>query len=237
MSRKISQFIITFAAVCMTAGIAHAEFSPPQNWTRGDTNTTYQQWDLFTSLTNQLPAPDTINPNGDPTVSVRNDTNLYILTGNIYAPGGAAQIGVNVPDYGLGAGFLTTVNLQLRTQGTEMLNSSLVLRYEQGGEPQAVAPVNQELILTEQLGGPGGVLVERWFTFHVPTSPDMFDIEFDAQGPHMSLDALIIDTITTTEAEGYLTSAAIPEPGTIAMLGLATFALLRRRNDTRTCAT
>lgn len=229
MDRKIFQLVVALTAAIFAVGQAHAEFSEPQNWNRADTNSTFQQWDLFTGFTNQLADGDAFNPNGTASLSVTNDTSIYALTGNIYAPGGIAQFGINVPDYGLGDGFLTTVNLQIRTQGTEMLTSSLQLNYNAGGDSHIASPVNQQIILSQPLGGPGGVLVERWFTFHIPTSPDMFDVTFQALGPHMSLDALVIDTITTTETEGYLT-AAVPEPTTLGLLGFAgTLMLVRRR--------
>lgn len=192
-------------------------FVAPSQWTRGQADTTYQEWDVFTSATGPN-APDVgvSNPNGTPDLT--NNAGGILTGGNIYSFAGPLDVDLLVPDYN-SSGDVTTVILQTLTLGTEMAPASLNI----GG----IAPIDQAELSRTALGGPGGYAVESWFKFHLPYSASSFTIAFQAAGPHMSLDRVAVDSITSGE---YVPEPnPVPEPVTAALLLTGSAVLLPRR--------
>lgn len=243
VSRAPSTFRAPYAALALSAAAfaiiapatARAAFTTPESWTRGDAGTTVQHWDIFESPAAGPHAADAtpitpFNPNGAAIVAVTDFTNAFFVPGssNVYSPGGPLNVDITVPTDGLGAGQFTTILFQTRTQGTEVNYGNVRLTYNNGITNQTITPVVQGELSRIALGGFGGSMVDTGYKFHVPYSPTSVLIEFEATGPHMSLDALLVDT--TTSSTGYATHNTVPEPATAGVLLLGgAAALLRRR--------
>ncbi|GMU23112.1 MAG: hypothetical protein AMXMBFR13_31950 [Phycisphaerae bacterium] len=187
---------------------AEAAFVPPTLWARGQANTTYQEWNVFSSVAGPNgPDVGSYNPNGTPNLRDTSGGALLTGSGNIYSPAAVLNIAVEVPDYA-GAGDVTTVILQTRTLGSEIDLGSVQV----GGA--SASDVGE--LLREPAGGPGGFAVETWFKFLLPYSAAGFTIQFNADGSSMSLDRVAVDTIT---AATYIPEPnPVPEPGALVLL-------------------
>ncbi|MFO0948975.1 MAG: hypothetical protein U1D30_24200 [Planctomycetota bacterium] len=216
---------LRMAAICglMMIGFSsmvRADFVVPSF--RGEALTTYQQWDVFSSTTGPN-APDVANDNAAGTANVVETTGLAFVTGggNIYSFAGATAFEVTVPDFGLGAGYLTNVVVQIRTQGTDVDTASLFF--------DGIVPTSTELLFEQALGGFGGVLRDWKFEWTgIFGSIDLHQLDFAASGSSMSLDRLAIDTQVV----------AVPEAGSLALgscgvLLVAGLRRLRRRSSCR----
>jgi len=131
--------------------------------------------------------------------------------GNLYGPGGALTVEVSIPAFDLGQPGTTTVWLQVRTLGTEVLPGSVLL----GG----AAAVEVTELSRVALGGFGGFQVDTLWRFEVAADAAGHAIVFSASGPHMSVDALSVDTYTQ-----------VPAPGAAMML-LGAWAMPSRRRS------
>lgn len=216
--------VLPVFAMLGSAAPALADFVVPDGsnsaWTRGVTaNSAYAQWEAFTStfgpntpdvgafaggaLTPGSPAWNTFDRNG-----------FSFITGggNIYSIAGVVAPQVDVPNFGLGAGYTTTILLQTRIQGTEIDPASVLI----GG----VAPAQTTELLRQPLGGPGGFLVDTLWRFELPGNASGYTVQFEALGSSMSLDRVAIDTFTV-----------VPAPGAAALLGLGGVLAARRRRS------
>ncbi len=224
--KKFKHLITT---VCMTSiltgawSVAEAVFVDPSvtpsgataftNWTRTDTDTTYQQWrgpgnggtpaingggENFTSLfgLNQ-PDNDLFNPNGNATAqfldATRNSTgyNSGVLTAgpkNIYSFFTSADWELISPDYGYGSSATTTVILQMDIDGNEILVGP--------STPNRPAAANSvkvdghdwvDHVELSRSGGTGGgfptFIVTHWFRFELPGNAASHLVEFDTYDP------------------------------------------------------
>ena len=175
-------------------------------WVRGSTaGSAYAQWDGFTSASGRNNPTATASAGGSfapdaPAWGLRDASGGSFVTGtgNLYNPFGPLQAEIAVPQFGLGAGAVTTVVLQVRTQGTEIDLSTVRI-----GDAAAVEVVELSRVA---LGGFGGYDVETLLRFELVGNPSGYAIRFDAQGPHMSLDAVAVDTFTQV----------VPGPGALA---------------------
>lgn len=163
-----------------------------------------QQWDVFVSPGGPNP-PDVanVNPNGTADVIETTGGAFVISGGNIYSFSVPIFFEVTVPDYGLGAGFLTDVVVQIRVQGTDLDTSSLLWN--------GIAPDDTELLFTQALGGMGGSLNDwkfAWSGLSGNVAENL--LTFNALGSSMSLDRLAVDT----------KAVAVPEANTWLLLGL-----------------
>jgi hypothetical protein len=227
--------VFVAAALISFAGLrqASAAFVPPTEWTRPTNDAeaqniraTYQEWNAFTSPRGPND-PDVADVNPNPGVGPNpSKANLYdtsgqsLITsgGNIYSPTAATLLDVDVPDYGLGGGYRTSVMFQLRTLGSEVNDETVRLSFNDGADRTIPYASRQELARVP-LGGFGGSQVDTLFRFDVPFSPSAFKIEFDSAGSSMSTDRVAVDTFTTT----------VPEPASLTALGVAGLLLGRRR--------
>lgn len=224
IGRSIRSAFIAATAASSLAASAWAAFIVPDGmnfgWTRGATaGSAYAQWDGFTSATGWNSPSTTATAGGSfaadaPAWGLRDASGGSFVTGtgNLYNPFGPLQAEIAVPQFGLGAGAVTTVILQIRTQGTEIDLSTVRI-----GEAAAVEVVELSRVA---LGGFGGYDVETLLRFELVGNPSGYAIRFDAQGPHMSLDAVAVDTFTQV----------VPGPGALAAcLALGAVRSRRRR--------
>jgi hypothetical protein len=205
-----------------TGSSARGDFITPDGvneaWTRGVTpGSAYAQWERFRSATGGN-TPDVgsfaggVFPGTSPAWDVFDTSGQSFVTGggNIYAPAAVTNITVRVPNFGLGAGWTTTVLLQVRTLGTEVDPASVLL--------DGAAPVSSRELFRETFGGPGGFRVDTLYRFEVAGNADGYSIRFDAASSSMSLDRVAVDTFTV-----------VPAPAAASMLGLWAAAAAGRR--------
>lgn len=209
------------ALICLSLGIgvspAHANPFYTPTW-RGSTNTTFQEWDIFSDAsTFGTNAPDVINnnPNGTANVSETLGEQAFITsTANIYSLEGNTAYEATVPIFDLGTpgGDFTTVVVQIGVLGTELdLNSVNLI----GGNL-----THYEERIRINLGGQvqgGGDAVLHAFGFQTRTtgpSPEL-SLLFASETASMSLDVLLIDTITSTTNFSPIDLTPIPEPRSI----------------------
>jgi len=209
--------VIRLAAVLgMAFGMSSAQAAFIVPGFRGEANTTYQEWDIFTSF-NGANAPDVASSNPNGTASLTELTGSAFVTGggNIYSPTVATSFTVSIPDFNLGSGYVTNVVIQIRTQGDEVDTSSMLFN--------GVAANSATLLFTQALGGFGGTLEDWEFVFtNVPSNLLVDTITFHAAESSMSLDKFSVDT----------QAVAVPEAGSLVMVGAAAVAVLgvaRRR--------
>jgi hypothetical protein len=218
-SRPRRRFFPAIAAATAAALIAalltpaHAGLVAPGF--RGGADTTYQEWNTFTSALNGPNLPDVGNSNPNGTAQLFQTTPGAFLTsgGNIYAPSTLTTFVVNVPDFNRGSGFFTTAILQIRILGTNVdLNS---VRFN------GLAFDRSELMNETPLGGFGGTQRDWWFEWNnVAGNLDMNVFRFNSAESSMSLDRAAIDT----------TFNAVPEPTSgLLLAGAVVAGLLRRR--------
>jgi PEP-CTERM motif len=183
------------------------------NWTRADTDTTYQQWrgpanggspavngggENFTSLfgLNQ-PDNDLFNPNGNATAQFldasRNSTgfNSGVLTGgpkNIYSFFTSADWELKSPDYGYGSGATTTLILQMDIDGNEILIGPNTPNNP--AAPNSVKVDGYDWVdhveLSRTASNNGGfptAAVTHWFRFELPSNEAEHMLEFDTYDP------------------------------------------------------
>ncbi len=195
-------------------------------WTRGDANSTYQHWDVFTTpvgAPGNSPDVANSNPNGTANLQQSDPTAFVTSGGNIYSFAAATAFEVTVPEFG-NAGNFTRVMVQWTTQGNELDYASLLL--------DGAVPVYSEEIGRMDLGGMGGALVDYLAVWDLSDNPTSFELTFHAAGSSMSLDQFVVDTHNRSTPFPSLAGApSVPEPTTLAMVGIAAsfFAVTRRR--------
>ncbi len=173
---------------------------------RGSRNSTYQEWNTFTSALGGANAPDVAsdNPNGSAQL-VQTVPGAFVTSGgNIYAPSSLVNFNVNVPDYGLGAGYLTTAIVQIRTLGT--------LPDLDGATVNGLFADSAEMGVEQPLGGFGGFLRDWRFQWNdVSGNLALNSIVFSSVETSMSLDRIAVDTI----------SSPVPEPSSLSLVLLS----------------
>lgn len=202
----------TFAGAALCAAAlavstpAAADFIAPDGvnapWVRGVTaNSAWAQWESFASAAGpNAPTAGSYASgpfaDGSPAWNASDIGGASLVTGagNIYSPGGPLMAQIDVPNYGLGDGFATTILLQVRTQGTEVSMPSVNI----GG----IAAVQVTELYREALGGFGGFIVDTLWRFELAGNAAGYQIRFDALGPHMSLDRVAVDSFSQVPAPG-----------------------------------
>jgi|688.fasta_scaffold00180_65 hypothetical protein len=173
---------------------------------RGSGNSTYQEWNTFTSALGGINVPDVASSNSNGLASlVQAIPGAFVTSGgNIYSPGSQVSFQVAVPDYGLGASFLTTAILQIRTQGT--------LPDVSGATFNGLLADSTEMLSETPLGGFGGFLRDWRIQWNdVSGNLAINSIVFSSVETSMSLDRIAVDTITSP----------IPEPSSLSLVLLS----------------
>jgi Dockerin type I domain len=200
MSRRTNRSARVLGAVVLAVLPAQrslADFDLPAGWARGATDTTYQQWDIFTSADGNPPnLPDVglFNPNapGGAGLNVFDSSGTSLITSdsNIYSFAAPTDMHVVVPNYGLGSKYTTVLLVQTRTLGSE-------IEYADAAIGTTHPAVTQEL-LRQPLAGPFGetFTVDTAFTWVLPGNAASYQIDLPASASSMSFDRVAVDTLT-----------------------------------------
>lgn len=206
----------------LVAGSAavHADFVSPDSygWARGAANSGSFAWNVFTSA-NGANAPDAgVQYAGPGVATLTNSTAGSLITGsgNIYNISQPLNVTVNLPSFNLGTDAITMFLVQVRSVGTELNLSSVMVNGQTW--------TNHQELLRQSFGGPpgtpgSGYIVETLFVFSVlPGNASSYTLMMNSAEGSMSLDRVTVDMY-----------AAVPGPGAAGALALGTLAVLRRR--------
>jgi hypothetical protein len=193
-ARKAFIGALAAAAAC---GTALADFITPDSygWSRGSADSTYFEWDVFTSTqggnvpdVGQFPDP---LPDGWVSPDVVETTGAGFITssGNIYSPFAPIEIDVTVPNYDYGDGS-TTVLLQLRTLGEDWPTGEVNLG---GVAPTEVVELDRVFL------GDFGWQLDLLFVFEVDGNASEYVVTAPTVVPSVSFDRVAVDTYTEAD--------------------------------------
>ena len=197
MSRITNSVVGAGIAVAVLTAAAAADFITPGDfgWARGDADSTYFEWDVFSSafggndpdvgqFPGELPdgwvGPDVVETTGSAFVTG---------SGNLYSPFGPINVQVTVPNYGYGVGQ-TTLLLQVRTEGNELDYDNVVAM---GDAPVGVTFLTRDL--ADQ-----GYIVEALFEFAIDGNPSEIVIDIPTAEAHVSVNRIAVDTLAFEDA-------------------------------------
>lgn len=228
MYRKVSTFaaLAASAAALTLAAPSFAAFQIPdgpsgtapfEDWSRGNPLSTYDEWDVFTVATGAPGnGPDVASINQGATGRITQNVPGAFITGggNIYSFAVATDFDLTRNLMNLGTGADTRIVLQLRTLGSDLDLGSVLLDYDGGTQQLAATGYTEVDRIT--LGGFGGDQVDHLFYWDIINfNPATINISFAAASSSLSLDRVALDSY-------------VPEPGSLALLGLGGLCLLAR---------
>jgi hypothetical protein len=219
----VTLFAATFANTVQAATFVNPSFF-------GQANTTFQEWDGFTSPAGPNPPTSVSNDYGNPNwFDITNATDGAFAIGkapnaHIYSFSGTLNLQVDVPAPVLGPGSTTKIVLQAEILGTGLVSSLFGVNYA-GLSGSPLLPTN---ITTTNLGSAGGGFGGDNLLYYVEwddvPAAASYSITYSPGDTSSSQYAARVDTLTT----------AVPEPGSLALAGLgalgALLLFLRRGN-------
>ncbi|MEX0937401.1 MAG: hypothetical protein WDZ59_06035 [Pirellulales bacterium] len=208
--------------LAMTAP-ARAEFvipdgstAPFAEWSRGDANSVYAEWDVFTvpygepgNAPDVGSSPTGGSPSGEAARLIGHEETAFLSGGgNIYSFAAPTDFTANVSGHNNGANWDTRVVAQVRTLGSPLDLNSVQLTYNDGSNDIPLMAAQYAELSRVPLGGFGGDLVDHMFVFDIGGfNPSSVQFDFTAESSSMSLDRLAVDT--------YAFAAPVDDPATI----------------------
>ncbi|MCH2103096.1 MAG: hypothetical protein MK297_03680 [Planctomycetes bacterium] len=182
------------AAFIALSAPAFADLTSPYTPSfRGDPGAEYGHWDNWTSAFMGPNAPDDPASNNPDALLFQMNPGAIVTSGMIYSPAGPTEF--MIVDSVTGAfGDLQEVVLQFATAGIEMDYESVYLRY--GDHIDVPFQYSVEMSSTANPSGLG-VNVEMLYYWDLSSFGDdiqSFSLHFTSSGPHMGLDAVMLDT-------------------------------------------
>lgn len=222
MLSKTKTFFTACAVACLTsAGIADFYNPASTDWDSSDGFTQGWGWESF-SQPNSAPNFADAGWYGDPGfgygAELYNFSGTATLagTGNIYDPGGALNIHI------YGDGDIDQALLQVSTEGSGLNWMDVQLYVDGTAGEMYMNWDSMEETFYQEIPGFGAIdqAAMSWdITDSYNGTVETWGFFISAYGPHASLDAVSLDTLTMT----------VPAPGAIAILGLAGMTARRRR--------
>jgi hypothetical protein len=230
--------LLSIATVCVLfGGPSHAAIIAPGQpvpglvgdafgWSRGAANSTYSGWDFFeavaapgfagTPFTDST--PDIVGQFGTPSSISVGPGALGVGSGNAYSPFVALSFS-SIVNSGTSGGNNTRIVAQFRTGGSELDYQGILLSTSTE-TPGTVAPSLMMETGRVALGGFGGDQVDYLSLWDLTSSQSAFRLDFRAASSSLSLQEFHLDTFVHNSA--FITPSAVPEPGTLAVLGFVT---------------
>jgi hypothetical protein len=218
---KLTTFSLLLAGGLSAAAAASAQIVLLEPAYRGEANTVYSHWDVFTSPAGAN-SPDFAGSLG----TITETTGSAFLTsgGNLYNAGAASAF-----ELAVSLSFAAdTVLLQTLSQGTELNYGGVQLGYTPSGGSEVLLSWDRSITVgTEALGGFGGSAIATAYEWDLGAlGVQDFTLYFEATGAHLSLDQVVMDLGPAASL------SAVPEPSTYAfLLALGSFVgvVARRR--------
>ncbi|QDV82073.1 DUF1559 domain-containing protein [Planctomycetes bacterium TBK1r] len=214
-------------------------------WSQSAADSTFAFWDRFDdfpggSTPGFLPAGTSPAANesfgdGGPASSLTFESNQSLASsgnayGGLFGPGDSSsfltQAYATVRSGTSGGGF-TRIVAQFETLGSELDYSSILLSAS-AATAGTIAPSFMIETARTSLGGTfGGEGVSYLALWDLDSSQPEYRFDFNAQSTSMSLDQFRVDTFTQNTP--FITPSAVPEPGSVALLGIVAGGLVLRR--------
>ena len=193
-------------------------------WSRGSANSTYSGWDVFEAVTapgfSGTPfidqTPDLPDPFGSASLIGVSAGAVGVGSGNAYSPFVALDFS-SIIRSGTAGGGNTRIVAQFRTGGSEIDYGSILLSTSTATDGTIAPSLMLETGRTP-LGGFGGNQVDYLALWDLSSSQAEFRIDFNAAASSLSLQQFHVDTFVQNSA--FITPSAVPEPGTLATLGV-----------------
>lgn len=184
-------------------------------------NTSYQEWNSFSSPAGPNAAVAVSNASGTPDAydATAATDGAFLISGRIYSPTGVTHPVIVVPSEDHGAGWATRLSLQVQTRGS-VIDTNTVQVTPVGGS--AAAPSSIELLSHTPLGGFGGFQDEYQFLWDLPGNAASYTFTFNSAESSMSWAGARVDTLAT-----------VPEPASAGLLAVLAGTLLMRRRSAR----
>jgi hypothetical protein len=191
----------------------------------GQANTTYQEWNGFSSATGSNAPTDasTFGSTASWTDTTAATDGAFLIgsapNGHVYSFGGNLNPQIHVPGLGLGSGVNTSVVLQVESQGSPIDPASFALLADGSGAVGVTPTISDASIpLGGTFGGTQDVYDVEWL--NVPGNAAGYTINYSPNTTSSSQLAARVDTIVS-----------VPEPESIAMLAAAAVALRSRKRN------
>lgn len=226
--------ILMTVTALSTVATATYNFYDPNGWNIGAGGSTYQQWDVFTANTGNTPDVGANNTYGTATADVKSP-GFATGSGNFYSFSADFGAIVNVPSTVVptppapphGTHIIVQLNMGLN-EGVNILPGSMTVT----GATQTATLLRDDVLFEGDVYVPAMgfdvTFQERILEFWLPETGD-FTIDWD-QKVHAPINEIRVDSMVNYPAAfDIIPVEFIPEPATIAILGLGGILLRRRK--------